>query len=73
VVLAGAGFATTLIAIVLSVIPADEEPDKPLAVAKVLVSTAVLIGGGTLLFLIAERKRKALLAERGTQAASGSE
>ncbi|HEY1810287.1 MAG TPA: APC family permease [Acidobacteriaceae bacterium] len=62
--LAAVGFVTTLIAIVLSVIPASEEPNKPLAVAKVLVSTAVLIGGGTLLFLIAERKRKTLLGQR---------
>ncbi|HEX3660796.1 MAG TPA: hypothetical protein VHU89_05165, partial [Acidobacteriaceae bacterium] len=62
--LAVVGFVTTLIAIVLSVIPADEEPNKPLAVAKVLVSTAVLIGSGVLLFLVAERKRKTLLEQR---------
>jgi amino acid transporter len=71
--LAAVGFVTTLTAIVLSVIPASEEPNKPLAVAKVLVSTVVLIGGGTLLFRVAERKRKALLEQRGNQPVAGSQ
>lgn len=69
--LAAIGFATTTVAIVLAVVPADEEPNKPLAIAKVLISTAVLIGGGALLFLIGEKKRKVLLEQRRSQPAAG--
>ncbi len=64
--LAAVGFLSTMLTIVLSVIPADEEPNKPLAVAKVLISTVVLIGGGALLFLVAEKKRRTLLEQRAT-------
>jgi amino acid transporter len=60
--LAVLGFVSTAMTIVLSVIPADEEPNKPLAVAKVLVSTTVLIVGGWILFAIGSRKRKQLSA-----------
>jgi hypothetical protein len=56
------GFVSTAGTIVLSAIPADEEPNKPLAVAKVLIATAVLAGAGVLVFAIAQRKRKKLLA-----------
>src|ERR1039458_7403040 len=45
-VLAGLGFVTTTIAIVLSVIPAEEEPHKALAVAKVVGSALALIMQG---------------------------
>lgn len=58
---AGLGFVTTAVAIVLAIIPADEEPNKPIAVAKVLGSTALLIGGGIVTFAIAQKKRRALL------------
>ncbi|MBT9331784.1 APC family permease [Paracidobacterium acidisoli] len=54
--LAAMGFVTTMLTIVLSVIPPDEEPNKPLAVAKVLISTAVLIGAGAGVFWAARRK-----------------
>jgi hypothetical protein len=49
----------------LSAIPADEEPNKPLALAKVLVATAVLVGAGVVVFWIAQRKRRALIADSG--------
>jgi amino acid transporter len=55
--LAAIGFACTSLTIVLSVIPPAEEPHKVLAVAKVLVSTAVLIGAGVAVFVLAQRKR----------------
>jgi amino acid transporter len=58
-VLAGIGFVSTAATIVLSVIPADEEPNKPLAVAKVLIATAVLVGSGAAVFAIARVKRAA--------------
>jgi amino acid transporter len=57
IVLAVIGFLTTMLTIVLSVIPPDEEPNKPLAVAKVLISTAVLIGAGVAVFVAARRKK----------------
>ncbi len=52
------GFLSTGLTIVLSVIPGEDEPHKLLAVAKVLISTAVLIGIGVAIFLRAERRRK---------------
>ncbi len=58
VALAAIGFACTALTIVLSVIPPKEEPHKALAVAKVLTSTAALIGAGVAVFAIAWRKRK---------------
>jgi amino acid transporter len=62
-ILAVVGFVSTAGTIVLSAIPADEEPNKPLALAKVLVSTAVLVGAGVVVFAIAQRKRRKLLRE----------
>jgi multisubunit Na+/H+ antiporter MnhC subunit len=46
---------------VLSVFPAEEEPHKAMAVAKVLVLTAVLVGAGMVVFAIGRRKRRRLL------------
>jgi type IV pilus biogenesis protein CpaD/CtpE len=65
ILLAVVGFASTAGTIVLSAIPADEEPNKPLALAKVLVATAVLVGAGVVVFWIAQRKRRALIADSG--------
>jgi len=62
VALAAIGFACTALTIVLSVIPPKEEPHKALAVAKVLTSTAALIGAGVAVFAIAWRKRKVRLS-----------
>ena len=50
------GIASTSATIVLSVIPGADEPDKPLAVAKVLGGTIVLAGLGVAVFA-AERRR----------------
>jgi len=57
VALASIGFLSTALTIVLSVIPSVDETNKALAVAKVLISTAVLIGAGVVVFLIAKRKK----------------
>jgi len=59
--LAAIGFASTALTIVLSVIPPQEEPHKAVAVGKVLISTAVLIGGGVAVFVLAKRKRRTVL------------
>jgi glutamate:GABA antiporter len=58
ITLASIGFVSTAFTIVLSVIPSADEPNKPLAIAKVLISTAVLIGIGVAIFLRAKRKRR---------------
>jgi hypothetical protein len=46
--LAALGFTTTAVSIVLACIPAADEPDKPLAVAKIVGLSGVLlmIGAG---------------------------
>jgi amino acid transporter len=69
ILLAVVGFVSTAGTIVLSAIPADEEPNKPLAVAKVLIATLVLVGAGVLVFAIAQRKRRQLIADSGQQTA----
>jgi amino acid transporter len=60
IALAVIGFSSTAFTIVLSVIPPDEEPNKPLAIAKVLLSTAVLILAGIAAYGIALYKRRAI-------------
>lgn len=56
IVLASIGLASTVMTIVLSAIPAHDEPNKPLAVVKVVGGTAVLVGAGLVVFVI-ERAR----------------
>jgi glutamate:GABA antiporter len=56
------GLSTTALTIVLSVIPGADELNKFLAVAKVLISTAVLIGAGVVVFAVAQRKKAHTLA-----------
>jgi amino acid transporter len=58
ITLASIGLITTLLTIVLSVVPASDEPHKALAVSKILVSTALLVGAGVCVFWSA-RWRKA--------------
>jgi glutamate:GABA antiporter len=54
--LAGLGLMSTAGTIILSTIPGSEETNKPLAVAKVLGATLVLVGAGVAVFLV-ERMR----------------
>lgn len=58
VVLASIGLLTTLLTIVLSIIPPDEEPNKPLAIAKVIGSTLFLVGAGIAVYLASERRHR---------------
>jgi glutamate:GABA antiporter len=51
------GFAVTSVAIVLALIPAADEPNKPLAVAKVAGLTLMLVGIGTLVYIHGARRR----------------
>jgi hypothetical protein len=49
------GFATTLGSAILAVFPANDEPNKPLAVIKVLGLTAMMIGSGAFVYWIGRR------------------
>lgn len=55
---AAIGFATTLIALVLAFVPAPDEANKPLALAKVAGLTAVLLLGGTAIYARGQRGRR---------------
>jgi amino acid transporter len=57
VALAVIGFASTALTIVLSSIPSLEEANKPLAVAKVLLSTLAVILSGLAVFAIGRRRK----------------
>jgi glutamate:GABA antiporter len=52
---AAIGFATTLTSAILATFPADDEPNKPLAVFKVLGLTALMIGSGALVYVLGRR------------------
>lgn len=58
ITLAFVGLLTTLLTIVLSVIPPDEEPNKPLAIAKVIGSTLFLVGAGVVVYYASERRQR---------------
>jgi glutamate:GABA antiporter len=61
--LALVGMVTTLLVIVASVVPDPSEPNKVLAVGKVVFFSVLLIGGGMLLYALG--KRTARSAEMG--------
>ncbi len=50
------GLATTLAAIVLAGFPADDDPNKTLAVVKVIGLTALMLGAGIAIYLHGRRK-----------------
>jgi amino acid transporter len=56
--LAIVGFCTAVFAIVLSLVPASDEPHKILMVTKVLGAATVLIGHGVGLYLVGKAKRR---------------
>jgi len=58
IVVASAGLASTLLTIVLSAFPASDDPNKPLAVAKVVGGTMVLVGLGVAVFLVERRRAR---------------
>jgi amino acid transporter len=65
IALACVGLASTALTIVLSAFPADDEPDKFLAVVKVVGGTLVLVGAGFAVFigsrLITRHKARSVL------------
>jgi glutamate:GABA antiporter len=58
--LAGLGFATTAGCIVLAAIPAADEPNKLLAVTKVVGSSALLVLAGTAVYFLGRRRARAM-------------
>jgi amino acid transporter len=66
IALASLGLASTTVTIVLSAIPGQDEPDKALAIAKVVGGSAVLVAAGIVVFLIGRYKgRKVLQTSAG--------
>ncbi len=60
IALASLGLASTALTLFLAVFPAEDEPHKAMAVVKVVGGTAVMIGAGIVLFLIARSKARKL-------------
>jgi hypothetical protein len=55
--LGAVGFAVTAAAIALALVPAEDEPNKVLAVTKVAGLTALLVLGGAAVYLRGRRRR----------------
>jgi glutamate:GABA antiporter len=55
--LAVLGLITTSITICLSVLPSDDEPNKPLAVIKVVGMTFVLLAAGVVIYALGKRRQ----------------
>jgi hypothetical protein len=64
-VLAAMGLVTTSITIVLSVLPSEDEPNKPLAVIKVVGMTLVLLAAGILIYALGKRRQARNLMAQG--------
>ena len=56
---AGVGFTTTALTIMVSLLPSPDEANKILALVKVVGLTGVTIGTGCLIYYLGNRKRKA--------------
>ncbi len=61
IALASIGLASTALTIALSAVPAADEPNKPLAIVKVIGGTVVFVGAGVAVFLFSRRKFRSLL------------
>jgi glutamate:GABA antiporter len=57
-VLATLGFVATAASLALAVVPAASEPNKPLAVAKVIGLTVVLLGLGVVIYAVGARRKR---------------
>jgi len=58
IALAALGLTTTLVSIGLSLVPADDEPNKPLAVIKVAGLSLLLVLAGAAVYAIGRRQRR---------------
>ncbi len=55
------GLITTGITICLSVVPSGDEPNKPLAIVKVVGMTIVLLGAGVIIYAVGKRRQARIL------------
>jgi amino acid transporter len=55
--LAVLGLITTSITICLSVLPSEDEPNKPLAVVKIVGMTLILLAGGVVIYVLGKRRQ----------------
>jgi amino acid transporter len=62
------GFITSVVTIVLSLVPPSEEPHKVLAVAKIAGLTGLLIVAGIAIFYWGSRRQRAAAIETGPTA-----
>jgi uncharacterized membrane protein len=62
IVLGLMGLAATVVTIVLSTIPAEDDPHPVLAVVKVIGLTALLLGAGVVAFAVARLRQRAARA-----------
>jgi hypothetical protein len=58
IALAATGFIVTAVSIVLACIPPDEEPNKALAVVKVVGSSAILVAAGAVVYFLGRRRAR---------------
>jgi glutamate:GABA antiporter len=58
IVLATVGFVTTCAVILGSMVPEASEPNKALAVGKIIALSAVLLGGGVLLYWLGKKRAR---------------
>ena len=56
IVLASLGFLVTTVSIVLACVPPDDEPNKTLAIVKVVGASAVLVAVGAIIYALGRRK-----------------
>jgi amino acid transporter len=59
------GFSTTLGAVILAVVPPSSEPNKALAVGKILGLTALMLGSGGAFYAAAARRKRKLESAEG--------
>lgn len=71
VAVAAVGLISTVITIGLSVVPSDEEPNKPLAIFKTVGMTAILIVIGALIYALGKRRQAKAIRLQAATAESG--
>jgi len=64
IVLGVLGLISTIVTIVLSAFPSEDDPNKPLAVLKVVGSGAVVVAAGIALYLVGRHKGRRMRGER---------
>ena len=64
-ILAAMGFVVSLLAILLACVPSDAEPNKPLAAAKIIGASSVLVAIGVVLYWARRPRRGHARPARG--------